>query len=167
MFTSAQPPCSKCHQEPRYPGQRWGKRCFARYHAERRARLRRAREEEAARDEATTVINHRAENTAPPLFEQLKRVITEIPKYPNRPETIRVSLLPWHEHTYVEVRVYLAGKPTRKGIAIHSDLLPQVVAACQQALRTSWDQVPRPMEREPVPARGQSAVYWPEEVWPG
>ncbi len=31
--------CSKCGEEPRYPGQRWGPACATRYSRERRARL--------------------------------------------------------------------------------------------------------------------------------
>ncbi len=156
------PLCSKCHREPRYRGQRWGKHCFGRYHADRRARRRRARSENAGRDVATTSNIHRADNTPPPPFEQLKRVVREIPKYWNRPETIRVSLLPLRGHVYIDVRVYLAGKPTRKGIALHRDLVPRVLGALQQALRSSWDQLPKEWEEESLPMRGQPSVHWPE-----
>jgi hypothetical protein len=161
----AQPPCSKCHAEPRYPGQRWGQRCFGRYHANRRARLRREREGNRARDKATIHNTRRPYNTPPPLFEQLKRVVLEIPKYRNRPETIRISLLPYRQHMYVDVRTYLKGKPTRKGIAIHRDLVPAVIEGMQRAMRTWWDDLPRQWDREPGPTRGQTGVTWPENLW--
>jgi hypothetical protein len=161
----SQPPSSKCCGEPRYPGQRWGQRCFACYHANRRARRRREREADGARDKATIFSNRAAYNTPPPLFEQLKRAVLEVPKYRNRPETIRVSLLPDKRHVYVDVRVYVAGKATRKGITIHSDLVPAVVEAMQRTLRTSWDILPRPWDRQPGPARGQTGVTWPENLW--
>jgi hypothetical protein len=76
----SRPLCSKCHAEPRYPGQRWGPRCFALYHANRRARRRRQREAGPVRDKATIHNTRRPYNTPPPLFEQLKRVILEVPK---------------------------------------------------------------------------------------
>jgi hypothetical protein len=63
----------------------------------------------------------------------MKRVVLEVPKYRHRPETIRVSLFPYRGHVYVDVRVYLAGKPTRKGIAIHRDLLPAILEGMQRA----------------------------------
>jgi Transcriptional Coactivator p15 (PC4) len=158
------PPCSKCHGEPRYPGQRWGPRCFARYHANRRARRRREREAGPVRDKATIFNTRRRYNTPPPLFEQLKRVVLEVPKYRNRPETIRISLLPYRAHMYVDVRTYLKGKPTRKGITIHSDLVPAVMEGMQRALHTWWDDLPRQWEREPGPTRWQTGVTWPDHL---
>jgi hypothetical protein len=154
--------CSKCRREPRYPGQRWGKRCFAWYHANRRARQRREREGQRARDKATTYINRGLNNTRPPLYEQAKVVLSEVPKYRNRPELIRVSLLPWRGHQYIDIRVYLAGKPTRKGITIHSDLVAAVMEGMQRALQTSWDQWPAPPLEKAVPQRWQPNVHWPE-----
>jgi hypothetical protein len=159
------PPCSKCHGEARYPGQRWGPRCFARYHANRRARRRRERPAGSVRDRATTYSIRQPYNTPAPLFEQLKRVVLEVPKYRNRPETIRISLLPYRQHLYVDARIYLKGKPTRKGITIHSDLVPAVLEGMQRALRTSWDQLPRPWEHEPGPAPGQTGITWPAGLW--
>jgi hypothetical protein len=159
----SRPLCSKCYGEPRYAGQRWGPRCFARYHANRRAHRRREREAGRLRDKATTYSTCRPYNTPTPLFEQLKRVVLDLPKYRNRPETIRVSLLPYKGHVYVDVRVYVAGKPTRKGITIHADLVPAVVEAMQRALRTSWDTLPR--RWEPEPTRGQIGVTWPDGLW--
>jgi hypothetical protein len=165
MLRSTQPPCTKCYGEPRYPGQRWGPRCFARYHRDRRARKRREREANRGRDKATISITRRPYNTPPPLFEQLKRVVLEVPKYRNRPETIRISLLPCRQHMYIDVRTYLKGKPTSKGITIHSDLVPAVVEAMQRGLRTSWDTLPRPWDQEPRPRHGQTGVTWPENLW--
>jgi hypothetical protein len=161
----SRPLCSKCFGEPRYLGQRWGPRCFALYHRDRRARRRREREAGPGRDKATIRTTRRPYNAPPPLFEQLKRVVLEIPKYRNRPETIRISLLPYKGHVYVDVRVYLKGKATRKGITIHSDLVPAVVEAMQRALRTSWDVLPRQWEQEPGPARGQTGISWPAGLW--
>jgi Transcriptional Coactivator p15 (PC4) len=154
--------CSKCHGEPRYPGQRWGARCFARYHANRRARRRHERAAGPMHDKSTTCSTRRPYNTPSPLFEQLKRVVLEVPKYRNRPETIRISLLPYKGHVYVDVRVYVAGKPTRKGITIHSDLVPAVMEGMQRALRTSWDALPRLWE--PRPTRGQTGISWPDNL---
>jgi hypothetical protein len=93
----------------------------------------------------------------------MKRVVLEVLKYRHRPETIRVSLFPHRGRVYVDVRVYLAGKPTRKGIAIHRDLLPAVLEGMQRALHTWWDDLPR--QWEPGPARGQTGVSWPEGLW--
>jgi hypothetical protein len=93
----------------------------------------------------------------------LKRVVLEISKYRNRPESIRVSLLPYHGHVYVDVRVYLAGKPTRKGITMHRDLVPAVIEGMQRALQIWWDALPR--QWEPGPTRGQTGVSWPDDLW--
>jgi hypothetical protein len=103
-------------------------------------------------------------NTPPPLFEQLKRVVVEIPKYRNRPETIRISLLPYRAHLYIDVRTYLKGKPTRKGITVHRDLGPAVIEGMQRALHTWWDDLPRPYGQAPGPARGQTGISWPEHL---
>jgi hypothetical protein len=165
MLRPTQPLCTKCHREPRYPGQRWGKCCFSFYHRDRRARRRRERDGGPVRDEATIYNTRQAYNTPPPFFEQMKRVVLEVPKYRNRPETIRISLFPYREHVYVDVRVYVAGKPTRKGLAIHRDLLPAVLEGMQRALHTWWDELPRQWEREPGPARGQTGMSWPDDLW--
>jgi hypothetical protein len=93
----------------------------------------------------------------------LKRVILEVPKYRSRPETIRVSLLPYRQHLYIDVRIYLKGKPTRKGITIHSNLVPAVLEGMQRAQRTCWDDLPR--QGEPGPSRGQTGVTWPDHLW--
>lgn len=159
----SRPPCSKCHAEPRYPGQRWGPRCFGRYHANRRARRRRERAENRARDQATIHTTRSPYNAPPPLFEQLKRVVAEIPKFRNRPETIRISLLPYRQHLYVDVRIYLKGKPTRKGITIHRDLVPAILEGMQRALHTWWDDLPR--QGKPGPAPGQTGITWPAGLW--
>ncbi len=37
-------PCSRCSQEPAYPGQWWGRACFRRYRQGERARKRQARD---------------------------------------------------------------------------------------------------------------------------
>jgi Transcriptional Coactivator p15 (PC4) len=97
-------------------------------------------------------------NTPPPLFEQLKRVVLEVSKYRNRPESIRISLLPYRNHLYIDVRTYLKGKPTRKGITIHRDLVLAVLEGMQRALQTSWEQ-------GPIPAHGQTSVVWPDDAW--
>ena len=163
MLRFTQPPCSKCHAEPRAPGQRWGRRCFARYHRDRRARLRRERDEGCTRDTTTMHNIPRAYNTPPPLFEQRKRVVLEIPKFPNRPKTIRVSVFPLHGHEYVDVRIYLADKPTRKGVTIHRDLLPAVLEGLQRAQRTAWEQWPAPGTGAPLPGRESTSLHWPED----
>jgi hypothetical protein len=107
--------------------------------------------------------NRRSSNTPPPLFEELKRVVLEVPKYRNRPETIRISLLPYRQHLYVDVRIYLKGKPTRKGITIHRDLVPAILEGMQRALHTWWDDLPR--QGEPGPAPGQTGITWPAGLW--
>jgi hypothetical protein len=114
MLRSTQPLCTKCHREPRYPRQRWGPRCFALYHRDRRAPLRRERAGNRSREEATTFSIRRPSNATPPLFEQLKRVVLEVPKFRNRPETIRVSLLPSRAHMYVDLRVIWPGSRRAK-----------------------------------------------------
>jgi hypothetical protein len=107
--------------------------------------------------------NRRSSNTPPPLFEELKRVVLEVPKYRNRPETIRISLLPYRQHLYVDVRIYLKGKPTRKGITIHRDLVPAILEGMQRALHTWWDDLPR--QGKPGPAPGQTGITWPAGLW--
>jgi hypothetical protein len=98
-------------------------------------------------------------------------VVLEVPKYRNRPETIRVNLLLYRQHLYIDVRIYLKGRPTRKGITIHRDLVPAVIEGMQRALRTWWDDLPRqwdawprPWEQEPGPARGQTGITWPDHL---
>jgi hypothetical protein len=86
----------------------------------------------------------------------------EVPKYRNRPVTIRISLLPYRAHLYIDVRTYLKGRPTRKGTTIHRDLVPAVTGERQLALRSWWDDLPRPWE--PGPARGQTGITWPEHL---
>jgi hypothetical protein len=57
----------------------------------------------------------------------LNRVIAELPKRAVPPETIRVSLAPL-SGGYADVRVYRGGWPTGRGLVIHRDLLPAVLA---------------------------------------
>jgi hypothetical protein len=105
------------------------------------------------------------------LIEQLKRTVVEIPKYPNRPETIRVSLVPRGAHRYVDLRVYRAGYPTRQGVVLHTDLVPAVLAGLQQALGVAWEALPRREDRalwpEDSPAspwrQGETSVHFPPE----
>jgi hypothetical protein len=102
------------------------------------------------------------------LVEQTKRVVLDIAKYPNRPETIRVSLVPRGHHTYTDLQVYLAGNPTRQGLVMHRDLLPQVIAALQQALQTAWNRLPAPDEArdtEPRWGTGPTGVHFPPDLW--
>jgi hypothetical protein len=60
---------------------------------------------------------------------------------------------------HIDVRIYLKGKPTRKGITIHSDLVPAVVEGMQRAQHTWWEDLPR--QWEPGPTRGQTGISWP------
>jgi hypothetical protein len=125
-----------------------------------------------SRSQGPTNIN-RWRETAPsrwfaPLIEQAKRLVAEIAKYPNRPETIRVSLFPRGHHTYADVRVYLAGKPTGKGLVIHLDLLPQVIAALQQTLHEDWGRLyAQDSDRDGEPTRGEgyTEVQLPPDFW--
>jgi hypothetical protein len=90
--------------------------------------------------------------------------VVEIPKYPNRPEVIRVSLLPRGLHCYVDIRLYRRGHPTRQGLVIHSDLLPAVLAGLQRACGVAWEALPRPEDRPPPWERqGETGVHWPAE----
>lgn len=69
----------------------------------------------------------------PVLIERTKQTILEIQKYPNRPETIRVSFIPMGEG-YADIRVYMKGRHTRQGLVIHRDLIGQVIAGLSQTL---------------------------------
>lgn len=70
-----------------------------------------------------------------------------------------MSLLPCRQHLYRDVHIYLENKPTRKGITIRSDLGPAVMEQMQQALRTSWDQMPTPQSGKALPQHWQTNVY--------
>jgi hypothetical protein len=77
----SRPPCSKCHGEPRYPGQRWGPRCFARYHADRRAQRRHERAAHRGRDQATMSITRRPSNTLHPSLSSSRGWSWKFPNF--------------------------------------------------------------------------------------
>lgn len=96
-----------------------------------------------------TPWNERSNNPAGPararvrwdacLVERLKEPIVDIPKHQGgKPETIRVSVLPKGHHLYADVRVYVRGHPTGQGLVVHHDLIPDVIAGLQEALRRGW-----------------------------
>lgn len=73
------------------------------------------------------------------LVERLKRVVVDVKKHQGgKPETIRVFALPMGHHLYADIRVYLAGHPTRQGLVVHHDLIPDVITALQEVLRRGW-----------------------------
>jgi hypothetical protein len=132
--------------------QRWGSHCFRAYRQARR--------------QATNTTPARPATTPgrwdPALIEQLKRTVTEIAKYPTRPEVIRVSVLRRGLHDYVDLRVYRKGHATRQGLVIHVDLLPQVLAGLTRAGAVAWEALPRPDERPRQGGRGdETGVFWP------
>ena len=69
----------------------------------------------------------------PRVIEASKQTVADIPKYPNRPETIRVSAFRVGDALYADIRVYLRERPTRQGLVIHYDLLPPVLAGLTAA----------------------------------
>lgn len=72
----------------------------------------------------------------PEEIERLKRTVMEIEPYQNKPQTIRISYFSTHPGAeYVDIRVYLRGRPTRRGLIVHRDLIPQVIAGLKQALQ--------------------------------
>src|SRR5262249_54582612 len=66
-------------------------------------------------------------------LEERKDVVAEIPTSAARPATLRVSLLPGDRGVFVDLRAYLAGRPTRQGVLIRVDLVPAVIAALHDA----------------------------------
>ncbi len=67
--------CIRCHQEPRLPGQRWGRACFAEYRREQRASKREARAEEPG---------SRAERPAEPVQSakpKQEQIVASIPSF--------------------------------------------------------------------------------------
>ena len=73
----------------------------------------------------------------PGLVESQKVVVAEIPKSERPPTVIRVSVFRQGGHDYADVRIYRLGRsgayPTRVGLPIHRDLLPNVLAGLRQA----------------------------------
>lgn len=71
--------------------------------------------------------------------ERLKRVLVDVKKHQGgKPETIRVSALPMGQHLYADIRVYCGGHPTRQGLVVHHDLIPDVITGLQEVLRQGW-----------------------------
>jgi hypothetical protein len=75
-------------------------------------------------------------------------VVADIPKRERPPETIRVSLIPV-SGGYADLRVYRGGLPTRQGLVIHKDLLPEVLAGLGEGREmlgqrgSGWNAAPR------------------------
>ena len=71
------------------------------------------------------------------MIEARKTVVAEIPKRERPPTVLRVSVFRQGGHEYVDVRLYRLGRggayPTRVGLPIHRDLLPDVLAGLRQA----------------------------------
>jgi len=67
----------------------------------------------------------------------MRKTIATIPK--NSMDEVRVSLSEFKGHTYVDVRVYTEfegdseKRPTKKGITVRPDLLPELRQALEQA----------------------------------
>ena len=81
----------------------------------------------------------------PRLVEAHKVVVAEIPKRERPPTVLRVSVFRQGGHDYADVRIYRLGRggayPTRVGLPIHRDLVPDVLAGLSQAadaLAAGW-----------------------------
>lgn len=73
------------------------------------------------------------------LVERLKNIIVDVPKHRGgKPESIRVSAFTMGHHVYADVRVYIAGHPTRQGLVVHTDLIADVITGLQEVLRRGW-----------------------------
>lgn len=77
-----------------------------------------------------------------------QKILGEFEK--NSVEVVRISSVEYHSNQYLDVRIWIVGDqgskenrlPTKKGIRIHSELLPDLIQALQQAkdlIRGSFD----------------------------
>jgi hypothetical protein len=93
----------------------------------------------------------------PAEIERRKRLIARIPKSQRPPSEYRVAtFMADNGHTYVDLRVYKgsAGQlPTRTGLPIHIDKLPDVIEALRDALR-------REAQLGPAAPRGSVRDEW-------
>jgi hypothetical protein len=69
-----------------------------------------------------------------------KTVFGEFQK--NSRELLRVASSEYNGHSFIDIRVWTNGKdggtlPTKKGVAIHPDLLPQLIELLTKAARTN------------------------------
>lgn len=68
-----------------------------------------------------------------------QRILSEFEK--NSSEVVRISSIEYQSNKYVDLRIWILGDhgskesrlPTKKGIRIHSELLPDLIQALQQA----------------------------------
>ena len=68
-----------------------------------------------------------------------QKILTEFEK--NSLEIVRVSSVDYHSNHYIDLRIWIEGDrdgkreeiPTRKGLRIHSELLPDLIKALQKA----------------------------------
>jgi starch phosphorylase len=93
----------------------------------------------------------------PATVERLKVWIADIPKRARPPEVIRVSVIPL-SGSYADLRVYRGGFPTRLGLVLHFDLLPDVIEALQDALQRRGSAPDR------LAGRGGTRDEWTEPV---
>jgi hypothetical protein len=94
----------------------------------------------------------------PETVERLKVPIADVPKRARPPEVVRVSFIPL-SRGYADVRVFRGGLPTRQGLPIHFDLLPDVIDALRDALR-------RGAEPGRVPRRSVTRDEWTDMAEP-
>lgn len=74
------------------------------------------------------------------FLERCKEFICRIPHptgyYKHRKAEYRLSVLPWSQGAYVDIRVYLNGVPSSRGILLHLDvikeLLPELINTVRQ-----------------------------------
>ena len=73
------------------------------------------------------------------FMEKCKQVICRIP-HPNKAQAhrgaeFRLSRMPWSRSEYIDIRTYVNGKPTGRGILLHFDiakaLLPELITLVQ------------------------------------
>lgn len=81
-------------------------------------------------------------------MENNQKILTEFEK--NSSEVVRVSSIEYHHNQYLDLRIWIAGDqgskesrlPTKKGIRLHIELLPDLIQALQQAkdlIKRSFD----------------------------
>lgn len=74
------------------------------------------------------------------FLEKCKEVVCRIPHpnayYRHRGTEYRVTIMPWSRGSYLDIRTYVQGGPTGRGILLHLDIisamLPEIIAAVRR-----------------------------------